>query len=91
MLIINSEIHNHNLRTSEKYLIPKMKNHFGEATFVYFFSKFANLIYPDSILLNPTKFDLKCKEKLDINLRIFIEKFDQFNNEFYVSKLNTFI
>ena len=67
LLVPRLENHNHNLRSIEKYTIPKSNNHYGDATYVNFFSRFVNIMYPESILLSHKIFKSLAIENIDTN------------------------
>jgi len=48
----------YNLRTTDRFIVPKMDNHFGDATFNNFFSRFANYVLHDLIDLSEGEFDI---------------------------------
>ena len=90
LLTLKIENHKYNLRTTEKYTIPKSNNHYGDATFVHFFSRFVNLLYPESILFSPKNFKVFASNNIDANFNIFLNKFELLTLKFNVSKQNTF-
>ena len=68
-----------------------MNNYFGESSFLYFFSRFANLIFPSGVLLDSDEFRNLAVENLDLNFQTFQKNFDILNLKFNVSKYNTFV
>jgi len=40
-----------NLRATDRFIVPKMNNHFEDATFINFFSRSANYVLHESISL----------------------------------------
>jgi len=50
-------ISTYNLRATDRFIVPKMNNHFGDATFINFFSRLANIVLDDLIDLAEGDFD----------------------------------
>ena len=48
----------YNLRASDRFIFPKMNNHFEDATFKIFFSRLANYVLHDLIDLSEGDFDI---------------------------------
>jgi len=41
----------YNLRGTDRFIVPKMNNHFGDATFINLFSRLANYVLHESIYM----------------------------------------
>ena len=78
------------MRCADRYVTPKANNHYGEATFAYFFSRFANFVFPDTILLDSDEFSKLARKNIDRNFKNFQDNFDMLTLNFDVSKHNTF-
>ena len=74
------------LRNSNQFIVKRTKNHYGEATFSYFFSKFLNNVFKDSLnnlgRLSSKKY---LNDNFDRLFNIFLTNFDKFNLEYRVN------
>jgi len=74
------------LRNSNQFSMVRTNNHFGEATFSYFFSKFLNTVFKDSLnnlsRLSSKKF---LNDNFDRLFNLFVSNFDKFNLEYRVN------
>jgi len=73
------------------FILPKINNHYGEATFSYFFGKFANLIFTNHFITNPKVNRKLYKDNIDINFKNFQKHFDFLNLRYEISVNNTFM
>ena len=90
LFILKLDTHSYRMRCADRYVIPKANNHFGEATFAYFFCKLANLVFPETILLDTDNFSKLATKNIDLNFQIFQKNFDILTLRFSVSNHNTF-
>ena len=68
-----------------------MNNHFGDATFINFFSRLANYVLHDLIDLSEGDFDAILRKNIVHKFVVFRKHFDMLTLEFCVSPSNTFI
>jgi len=71
LLILKIDTHSYRMRCADRYETPKANNHYGEATFAYLFSRFANFVFPDTILLDSNEFSKLARKNIDRNFRNF--------------------
>ena len=81
----------YNLRATDRFIVPKMNNHFGDATFINFFSRLANYVLHDLIDLSEGDFDIILRKNVVLKFFVFRKHFDMLTLEFCVSPSNTFI
>jgi len=81
----------YNLRATDRFIVPKMNNHFGDATFINFFSRLANYVLHDLIDLSEGDFDIILRKNVVLKFFVFRKHFDMLTLEFCVSPNNTFI
>ena len=74
--ILQKKISNYALRKNERFIEPLIRNHYGESTFSYFFTKFLNNLYNTDIIL--TFLNLKKSVLKDIDS--FFQIFNNNNN-----------
>jgi len=91
LLIRKSVTHSYKTRCTDIFILPKINNHYGEATFSYFFSKFANLIFTNHFITNPKKYRKLYKDNIDINFKNFQKHFDFLTLRYEISVNNTFM
>ena len=90
LLVEKSCSRTYNLRANDRF-IPKMNNHFGDATFKKFFSRLANYVLHDLIDLSEGDFDIILRKNVVLKFFVFRKHFDMLTLEFCVSPTNTFI
>ena len=91
LLILKSDTHSYRTRCTDRYVVPKMNNHYGNTTFAYFFSRFANLIFSDTILLDSNEFRESIIKNIDRDFKNFQKNFDMLTLKFDVSNQNTYM
>ena len=90
MLAEKSCPRNYNLRATDRFIVPKMNNHFGDATFINFFSRLANYVMHDLIDLSEGDFDAILRKNALLKFGVFRKYFDMLTLEYNVSPSNTF-
>jgi len=79
----------YNLRATDRFIVPKMNNHFRDATFTNFFSRLTNYVLHD--LIDEGDFDTILRKNVVLKSFVFRKHFDMLTLEFCVSPSNTFI
>ena len=80
----------YNTRSSERFIVPKMHNHYGDASFAYFYTRFANLILSDNVSHNSYEIEVLTKSNIDLKFTKFQSNFDMLNLKFEVTGHNTY-
>ena len=62
----------------------------GDASFAYFYSRFANLILSDNVLHNTYEIDVLTKSNIDLKFTKFQSNFEMLNLKFGVTGHNTY-
>jgi len=81
----------YNLRATDRFIVSKMNNHFGDATFINFFSRLANYVLHNLIDLSESDFDIILRKNVVLEFFVFRKHFDMLTLEFCVSPSNTFV
>ena len=82
--ILQKKISNYALRKNERFLEPLIRNHYGESTFSYFFTKFLNNLYNTDIILTFLNFKKSVLKDIDSFFQIFVNIFSRFRLEYKV-------
>jgi len=90
LLIRKSLTHRYKTRCTDIFILPKINNHYGKATFAYFFSKFANLIFTNHFITSSKENRKLFKDKIDMNFKNFQKHFDFLTLRYEISVNNTF-
>ena len=77
------------MRATDRFIVPKMNNHFGDATFINFFSRLANYVMHDLIDLSEGDFDAILRKNAFLKFGVFRKYFDMLTLEYNVSPSNT--
>jgi len=81
----------YNMRATDRFIVPKMNTSFRDATFINFFSRFANHVLSDLICLPEGEFGDLFNKDLKKFFGIFKKNFDWLTFDFGVSYHNNFI